>query len=137
MKWFFVLAGAAVLAGCQTSENYAEREDALQAEIAARQGAEVNQICFMRNINGWRELGDNALLVREGIDDWYKLDLAGTCDPEWAFNAISIETRPAASSCLTRGDHISTPDASFTGRCVITGIHEWNADAEVPREREY
>lgn len=132
MKWIIALAGAATLAGCQTAEDYAEREARLQAEIDARQGPEASQVCFTRSINGWRALGDDAVLVRARVDDWYKLDLAGTCDPEMAFNAIALETRPAGSSCVSRGDRISTPDAPVGGQCVITRIHEWDEEAEVP-----
>lgn len=138
MKWVLAVMGATALAGCQTAEQYADRENRLQAEIAARQGAEVNQICFTRSIDGWRELGDDALLVREGIDDWYKLDLAGVCAPDWAFNAIAIETR-TGSSCLTRGDHVTIPNSPLDGRCTIMSIHEWDEEAEVPEaaQRQY
>jgi len=132
MKWMVPIAGAVALAGCQTAGDRTERQERLEAEIAARQGAEVDRICFARSVNGWRSLGRDALLLREGVSDWYKVDLAGTCDPEWAFNAIGLETRPAGSSCLSRGDHISTPDAPIGGRCVITAIHEWDEDTEIP-----
>jgi hypothetical protein len=132
MKWMLPIAGAVALAGCQTAADRAGRQDRLEAEIAARQGAEVDRICFARSVNGWRPLGRDALLLRHSGDRWYKVDLAGTCDPEWAFNAIGIETRPAGSSCLSRGDHISTPDTPTDGRCVIIAIHEWDEDAEIP-----
>lgn len=137
MKWIMAVAGAATLAGCQTAEDSAEREARLQAEIAARQGAEVNRVCFTRNINGWRPLGDDAILVRARIDDWYQLNLSGTCDPEWAFNAIVLESRPAGGSCVSRGDHITTPETPISGRCVITSIHEWDEEAEMPEARSY
>ncbi|MBI1365742.1 MAG: hypothetical protein GC153_07255 [Alphaproteobacteria bacterium] len=126
------LIGAGLLAGCETT-GYASQEEAQrQAEIAARQGASVGQVCFTRNIDGWRELGRNAILIRRGLKDWYKLDLVGSCDPRWAMSAIGIRTQPGGG-CITRGDHIETyTNTPIKGSCVITGIHEWNEDAPVP-----
>lgn len=132
MKWMCAIVGAAVLAGCQTAEEYAAAESRLQSEIAAKQGQRVDRLCFTRSINGWRELGKKAVLIEKGVNDWYKLDLLGTCQPEWAFNAIALKTRPAGSSCLSRGDEIATFDQPIDGDCVITAIYEWDEDAEVP-----
>lgn len=137
MKWICAMAGAALLAGCQTSEEYAEAESRLEAEIAAKQGERVDRICFTRSVRGWRELGDDAVLLRRGVNDWYQVNLSGTCQPEWAFNAIAVRTRPAGSSCISRGDRIDTPDAPISGSCLITEIYEWNEDAEVPETQEY
>lgn len=137
MKWIVAIAGVAALAACQTAEEFAAEEERLQAEIAAKQGERVDRICFTQSINGWRELGDDAVLLRKNVNDWYKLDISGTCDPEWAFNAIAIETRPAGAHCVSRGDQIRTFDTAIDGRCFITAIHEWDDDAEVAGAAEY
>jgi hypothetical protein len=50
----------------------------LQAQIAARQGAQVDRVCFTREIDGWCELGDGAILIENGANDLFKLDLLGT-----------------------------------------------------------
>ncbi len=121
------------LSGCATPEERAaqraEAEAKEAAEIAVRQGERVNRICFNRSVNGWREFGRKSLLLRRGVNEWYKLDLAGTCDPEWAFNAIGVRTFPG-SSCISRGDDIVTRDAGFTGTCKIMAIYEWDEEAE-------
>jgi hypothetical protein len=126
MRPVILIAAAFGLAACQTA---AERETAdaeTAALIAARQGAEVDRICFTGNINGWNELSRNAILLEEGVNDWYKVDLVGTCEPEWAFNTIAIASRPAGSSCLTRGDRITTDDRNVSGVCYIDRIYEWD-----------
>ena len=126
------LIGAGLLAAC-ASTDYAKQEDAQrQAEIAARQGASVSQVCFTRNIDSWRALGRNAVLIRKGLRDWYKLDLVGTCEPEWAILAIGIRS-PAGSSCISRGDRVDTFSREpVSTTCMITDIHIWNDKAPVP-----
>ncbi len=125
---------AILLAGCAASaEGDAADGNDIDAEIAARQGEEVDRVCFARSINGWRSLGRRSILIEKGVNDWYKLDLIGTCDPQWAFDAIAIRTRPAGASCLRRGDRIDTPDRSVSGSCAITKIYRWNEAADEKR----
>jgi hypothetical protein len=128
-----LIAAAAALAACATAEQRAEVDAALEREIAARQGDEVDRICFTSNINGWRPLGRDAVLIRQSVRDWYKLDLVGPCEPEWAFNTIAIRSRPTGSSCLTPGDTLATDDRTMPGTCFIDAIHVWNEDAPVPQ----
>ncbi len=129
MKIFLTLAATAVaLAGCQSAGNQTQTRQELAAEIAAKQGPEVSEICFIRNIDGWRELGRKSLLLGRGVNDWFQVELTGTCDPQFAFDAITLESRPA-TSCLGRGDKINTPDSAVSGSCFISRIYEWNEDA--------
>jgi hypothetical protein len=128
---YLFVAVAAMLAGCQTSvESAARQDDEIARLVAARQGAEVDRICFTSNINGWSELGRDAILLERGVNDWFKVDLTGTCDPEWAFNTIAISSRPAGSSCLTRGDRIHTDDRDIPGVCYVQSIYEWDETKE-------
>ncbi len=117
-----VLAG---LVGCSTSSEQKtarELEQAwLDSEIEARQGAEVGRVCTRRNV-GWRSFGDDALLL-EADGQWYRLKLAGTCDPERAFATIASR----GSSCVRRGDSVFTSRPRDRERCVITAIYEWDA----------
>jgi hypothetical protein len=128
-----VTVAALGVAACQTEEERAASEAELQQLIAARQGAEVDRICFSQQINGWSPLGRDAVLIRKSVNDWYKLSLSGTCQPEWAFNTIAIRSRPTGSSCLTRGDRLTTDDRTVPGVCFIDAIHEWDEDAPVGR----
>ena len=125
------IASGLFLVACAGMPANEQERAALEAEIAARQGTEVDRICFVRNIDGWRPLGDEALLLEKGVDDWYMVELTGTCEPEWAFDAIAIRTRPGAALCLTRGDSIATFDAPLEGTCFISHIYEWDDEARV------
>lgn len=133
LKLMFITAAAGALAACETTAK-ADADAALQKEIAAKQGERVNQVCFLSNIDGWRALSDKILLIRDGRK-WHQLYLSGTCEPDWAFNAIAIQTRNG-SSCLSRGDRIKTFDSAVPGDCVITEIHKWNDKADVKNNED-
>ncbi len=133
MKRFALLSAVALLvASCAvTPEQAAEREAreaAFQAELDAGRGESVSRICFTRSIDSYRALDDDNLLLRSGVNEWHLLELAGSCRPDWAFNAIGVQTR-GASSCLSRGDAIITEDNGLGGRCLISRIYEWDEDA--------
>ncbi len=125
-----IIAGLAALlvAACQT-----QTEETAGAKPDARQGAEVSQICFSQQIRSWKPLeGQRAVIVEKGINEHFKLDLIGTCDPEDAFINIGLVSRVGGGSCLSRGDQLVT-DARFNaGPCSIRRIHEWNDKAEAP-----
>lgn len=124
-------ASPLLVAGCATVEDREAAAAAKEADIAARQGAEVDRVCFTRSINGWRPVSEKSVLLRQGVTEWYKLDLIGTCDPRFAFETIALRQRPAGGLCLTPGDRLDTFDRSFGGSCAITKIYEWN-DGPLP-----
>jgi len=126
---------AGMLAACMTAPEGRRDQATLDAEVAARQGEQVDRICFTREIDGWRALGEDAVLLEKGVNDWYKLDLAGTCEPEWAFETIALRTRPAGSLCVSEGDAIQTLGMPGDGTCFISAIHEWDEDAAVADAR--
>ncbi len=119
---------AGLVAGCAAVPSAEEREARLAAEIEARQGEQIDRICFSRSIDSWREFGDDDVLVREGVNDWYRLELSGTCDPGLALTTIGLRTS-GGSSCLHRGDRVVTNTNGFPGRCFITAIYEWDEAA--------
>jgi len=133
-----VAAGLATSA-CQSATSTARlnRDPAHVAQlVAARQGAEVNRVCFTDQINSWSPLGDRSVLLRQGVNDWYKLDLTGNCRPDWAYNAIALRTRPAGSLCLTSGDDLETFESPIHGHCIIDAIHAWNDKASVAESKK-
>jgi len=131
------LAAACLAAACAYTPQKSTDQAAIDAEIAARQGEAVDNICFTRDINGWRELGDSAVLVQKGVNDWYKLDLIGTCRPDQAFNAIAIRTRPSAGFCLSKGDTVTTYTTPMAEQCAISAIHKWDEKAPLPKSAQH
>ena len=103
-----------------------------------RLGPEVNNICFARNINGWKEIkgDDRAVLLETGVNNWYRVELAGSCryrDFRFA-QSIGIESRPGGG-CITRGDVILVNGGGgFVNRCFITKINKWDDKAPAPGE---
>lgn len=132
---------AACLAAGMTvfSSAYAEDEGG-EEKVDLRLGEEVDRICFPRNINGWKTVKkeDNVLLLEEGVNDWYRVELLGACryrDLRFT-HKIALETRPSGG-CVTRGDVITLIDNSgFNRRCTITQINEWDDDAPAPSDEE-
>ena len=135
------LAAAACLAACVAMNGGAKAgEENSEDGVDRRLGAEVSRICFPRNINNWKEVKgeDNVLLLEQGVNDWYRVELAGACrysDIRFT-QKIALETRPAGG-CVTRGDVITLIDgAGFNHRCPITGINQWDENASAPGEEE-
>ena len=119
-----VAAAALAVASCQSATPSAQSA-ALEQRIAASQGAEVSRICFTNTLQGWRELKRDALLVRTTGDDWFKVDLAGSCDADWAGGTLAVMSRTSASSCLSPGDRVQAQNLTFSS-CTIDAIYEWN-----------
>jgi hypothetical protein len=121
-----IAAGAAALltAACTTPAT----ETAAMAEPDPRQGAEVRQICFTQQIRGWREHDRRSIIVEKGVNQEFKLDLIGTCQPDDAFLTVGLDTRVGSGTCLSTGDRLVT-DVTYDGSCSIRRIYEWNKDA--------
>jgi len=130
-----ILAAAAALAAIATP-SLAEEEKKKGPD--PRIGAEVNRICFPRNINGWKSVKgeDNVVLLEEGVNDWYYVKVSGPC-PERVFrfaHVIALDSRPAGG-CIRRGDVIIVEDTgNFARRCHIKRIYEWDDKAPAPGE---
>ncbi|MEM9939420.1 MAG: DUF6491 family protein [Pseudomonadota bacterium] len=126
---------AFVLAACTTSpEEQAAQADAkaeIEAEISARQGESVSRVCA-RDVDEWEALDDDTVLLQNG-DEWLMITLIGTCDPDSALRGIVARTG-IGSSCLERGDEIFTAGPRLNERCVVTGLYEWDAEAEPESE---
>ncbi len=136
-------AAAALAAACTTqSADQADADDGPVALAKAdpRIGPEVNRICFQRSINSWRTIDgeDDAILLRRGVNDLYRVEYSGICrasDFRFA-QTIGIVGQPGGG-CLTRGDRLLVEGPADTvHRCLITQINEWNEDAGEDEEPE-
>ena len=125
------LVAATALGACQTPDTDAQADwDASrELEIAVRQGDEVDDICFIRDLTGWRKFDDDAVLIERSVNNWYRIELGGICHPEEAMSTIQVQTR--TGSCLRRGDYLATPDTALGGSCYIARIYEWDEEAPI------
>ena len=122
-KFLFAATAAALLAGWGTPP-----VDAADAKPDPRQGEEVNNICFAQQIRNWRENDNRSVIVEARLNDEYKLELIGTCNPRDAFLNIGLVSR-GGSSCLSTGDKLVTDARYNDGSCSIRRIYKWNKDA--------
>ena len=128
-----------VLSACSTTNNNTPKE------IDVRQGEEVNQICFTRELDNWDTIAGNnkALIVKDRKDVEYKLDLVGTCNPSNATFAIGTVTK-GPRNCLGKGDEVITDlDTAIPANCTIMGIYLWhpekleaNKESETPEQEK-
>jgi len=130
MIGFGVATAALLLSACQTPESRAD------AKPDPRQGEQVSQICFTSQIRNWRELDRRSVIVERGLKDEYKLELAGTCEPQDAFTSIGFVSRVGGGSCLSTGDRLVTDARYNDGSCLISRIYKWNEDAGKPEAEE-
>jgi hypothetical protein len=107
-----------------------------------RLGAAVDRICFSRDINNFQTIDDedDAVLLERGVNDWYKVTLAGACDYNRLrfAQSVAIDERPRGG-CVTRGDALVFSDSAFgdfsfpnATRCIIDEIHRWNPKPTAP-----
>ncbi|MEZ5921843.1 MAG: DUF6491 family protein [Parvularculaceae bacterium] len=111
-----------------------------EAKSDPRQGAEVDSICFGRNINDFTTIKgvDNAALLRANVNDWYKVDLIGACySSRLRFaQSVAIESHPSGG-CVSKGDYLIFSSSAFgrpsnstdVSRCAISRIYKWDRDA--------
>lgn len=116
-------AGGLFAAACSTPAT-----ETADAKPDPRQGKEVRQICFNSQIRNWRENDRKSVIVEKAVNDEYKLELIGTCQPDDAFLSIGLVSRVGGGTCLSEGDKLVT-DARYDGSCSISRIYEWHKDA--------
>ena len=120
-----------ILAACATSSPRLAAEDFLASPAL---GEKVDRICFTRNIDGFGQTTRTTVIVEEGLDDFYLIEVFGACqDLDWAQSLTFTRT---TGSCLTRGDRLLAfdsvfPDRSdlrFSNQCTIKAIYEWDRE---------
>lgn len=125
MKYLIAACTSALMAAACTTP----ATETASATPDPRQGQEVRQICFNQQIRNWREHDRRSIIVEKGMNEEYKLDLIGTCQPDDAFLRIGLVSRVGSGTCLSSGDRLIT-DAGYDGSCSIRRIYEWNAETD-------
>jgi hypothetical protein len=112
-----------LLAGCQSPGRTSPVANGTQ-------GPEVSSICFTRQIDSWQPFGDSGFILRRGMNDYFLVEVAGTCRVRDAFAGIQLNAR--TGTCLTVGDTIRFRNDQGLP-CSISDIYEWHpADAVGP-----
>lgn len=90
---------------------------------AALKAATPRQCFYSSNMSSFKEAGDQAVYVRVGVKDLYRLDLFSTCnDLRWA-QSIGVESRGSSWICSGITDAVLiVPSTLGPERCPVTGI---------------
>ena len=134
MTRILLLASAAFLSACASSADLvSEMEDRF---ADPRMGERVNEICFPRGLDQFRDNRDRTVIVRRGVDDDYLLKLR-SCPQLDDAQAIILPNRPT-SACLSQYDAIVVSESVFDTRgpaqvgpstCFIDAIYRWDEQA--------
>jgi len=135
-----ILLAVGLLAACATTPSDKPRGAAKFAEDP-RLGEKVDKICFNRSIDGFSQNDRDTVVVREGVNQHYLIEVRGVCSNLRHAQSIGIDS---SLSCVTRHDHLIVSTSSFSlndgitppDRCTIRAIYEWDEDAEVKNAEE-
>ena len=126
-----VIASMLAVAACASSGPRLDAEDYLASPAL---GEKTDRLCFTRNIDGFGATTRRTVIVEEGVNDYYLIEVFGACqDLDWAQSLTFTRT---TGSCLTRGDRLLTfdtaiptrSDVRFSNQCTIKSIYEWDKD---------
>ena len=96
----------------------------------------AGDVCLMhRNVDGWGNHGDHAVVVNDKFGKKYLLSLAGSCsDINFAFGVgIRSPIGENGDSCVERGDKIVMRGGGVIGRndaCWITKVELYTPEME-------
>jgi len=112
------LTGAVILAtaGATAGATSGVAADAKKAEPA-------RQCFYQRNITSWHAPDDNTVLLRVGVNDYYKMDMLGPCNGlDFAGESIGIRNRGGSGYICSGLDvQVLVPDR-VPGRCDVDKI---------------
>ena len=115
MKWLLASIGliGALTAGASIPQT---------AAAAARKGGE--QCFFARNMTSFAPVGREKLNIRVGVNDYYQIDLLGTCqDLDWS-QRIGLQSRGSDWICSGLDVTIIVPSQIGPQRCNASSIHK-------------
>lgn len=134
----FIIIGA--LAACSTTSSKTERGIS-QFKDDPRLGEQVSSICFKGNIDGFSDAAGNTIVLREGINQHYRVSLSGFCPNLEHAQSLAFERQ---SGCVRRGDYILVSESVFSlddgdgigpDRCFINEIYKWDRNAKDESEQ--
>ena len=127
---------SALLTGCATTQDDKAK---IPLDSDPRVGEEVQQVCFIRDLDGWQNVDNDskAVILRMNNGETFKLKLKGSCYPNFASLNLAVKTR-SSSGCFSPGDKVKT-DGDVPGgsgsECIVTSIHKWDEKAVSKTEK--
>ena len=127
---------SALLTGCAMVQDDKAK---IPLDSDPRVGEEVQHVCFVRDLDGWRNVDNDrkAVILRMNNGDTFKLKLIGGCDPSFADLNLVVKTI-SKSGCYSPGDKVKTDgdiSRGYGAECKVTSIHKWDAQAVSKTEK--
>jgi hypothetical protein len=130
---------SALLTGCATSQGDKAK---IPLDSDPRVGAEVQQVCFTHELDGWQNVDNDpkAVIMRMNNSNTFKLKLSASCHPTLSDAGLAIKTS-TRSGCFSPGDKVMTSgmppgyNSGFGSGCIVTSIHKWDAKAVSKTEK--
>ncbi len=106
------LASGALLAACQTPADQADAQPTGAAQFAGdpRLGEKTDRLCFASTVDGFRQAGDNTVILETGPSTEYLVETNGTCFDLDRAQTIGLDTD---LSCARPGDSLIVSDSAF------------------------
>jgi len=120
MRYWPLLSLITLLCSCSAVDPVADK--------LAQRGEEVNNICFLRQVDQWTTQGDSAFVFRHQSDE-YLVTLVGSCPAlsQSGSPAYIVNRRVASSRCLSPEDSLrfgaADEQPSF---CTVNRLFRWN-----------
>lgn len=123
-KLAVLVASIAVLGGCAATAD---------PTVAAAQ-SQGRQCFHADTVNSFTSLGDDAVMVRAGAGDFYRLELFGPClNVDWAMQ-IGIRARGSPWICEGYDAELIVPGPVGGQRCAVQSVRKLTeAEVEVFR----
>lgn len=135
-----IVLASSLLAACATAPSDTPKGAAKFADDP-RLGAKVDKICFNRSIDSFSRNDRDTVVVREGPNEHYLIEIRGACINLRHAQTIAFDS---SLSCVTRTDALIVSTSAFTlndptrgpQRCRISEIYEWDDDAPLQETTE-
>lgn len=138
-----IIAVAGLTTACAASDE--ERVDLTDNPLTDKRVVEeVNQLCFARTINGFRnwDAGEGVIL-RQGVNNEFLVTFQGVCQPLDNAQRVGVNNR-FGSGCIRQGDRLFISEAVFSGRnapfesdfCVVRDVFAFDRSQPSPLDEE-
>ena len=95
---------------------------------AAAVDAPVRQCFLARNVNSFKEAGREAVNIKVGVKDIYRLDLFSPCDELGWTQTLGLESRGSSWICSGMDAVLIVPTPIGPRRCPVTAVHKLSDD---------
>ncbi len=113
------------LLACASAALSACAPQAAGGPTTAAPARQPRQCFFANQVNSYREAGEDAVHLRVGVNQVWRMEFVGNCpDVRWSFGGIALRQRGAGGGTICGGLDVDvlTNDAGFPRRCPVRTV---------------